>query len=258
MTASSSLPLEVWLAFWRWRQRYHRYTVEGLHHLPTDRSALIVGYHARPLAYDLCMLTVEVYERRGRLPRMLVHRGVEVIPPLAWLQHGLGFLTSEDVEDAVQKGELIMTAPGGVAEACRSACDRYRVSWGTHVGYLKLALEHDLPIIPVAAAGADDTYVGLTDAVPLARRLGLPSDWAWLAWLGVGPLGLWPISPPFPVPIRQLIGEPIHLRAEGPVDPKDPAALARLHERVTDTVQALLERARTIPSPASGRGAAPH
>jgi 1-acyl-sn-glycerol-3-phosphate acyltransferase len=252
MTAASSLPLAVWLAFWRWRQRYHRYTVEGLQHLPAGRSALIVGYHARPLAYDLCMLTVEMYERRGQLPRMLVHRGVEVIPPLAWLQRGLGFITGDDVTDAVRRGELIMTTPGGVAEACRSACDRYRVAWGHHTGYLRLALHHHLPIVPVAAAGADDTYIGLTDAVPLADWLGLPRDWAWLAWLGVGPLGLWPISPPFPVRIRQLIGEPIHLQAEGAVNPDDTEALARLHDRVVKTVQALLDRVHTIPSPAPG------
>jgi 1-acyl-sn-glycerol-3-phosphate acyltransferase len=247
-----TLPLEVWLAFWRWRQRYHRYSVEGLHHVPTDRSALIVGYHARPLAYDLCMLTVELYERRGRLPRMLVHRGVELIPPLAWLRRGLGFIAGNDVTDAVRHGDVIMTAPGGVAEACRSACDRYRVSWGTHTGYLKLAIRHELAIVPVAAAGADDTYIGLTDAVPLARCLGLPSDWAWVAWVGVGPLGLWPVSPPFPVRIRQLIGEPIDPHAEGAVDPDDPEALARLHGRVVKAVQALLDRVRTIPPPAPG------
>jgi 1-acyl-sn-glycerol-3-phosphate acyltransferase len=247
MIRSSSLPLDVWLAFWRWRQRYHRYTVEGLHHVPTDKPALLVGYHARPLAYDLCMLTVELYERRGRLPRMLVHRGVEMIPPLAWLQRGLGFITDDDVGTAVAGNEIIMTAPGGIGEACRSACDRYRVNWGTHMGYLKLAIQHQLPIVPVAAAGADDTYIGLTDAVPVARCLGLPRDWEWLAWLGIGLLGPWPISPPFPVRMRQLIGEPINLQADGQVAPNDPAVLAHLHGKVCSVVQNLLDRVRVIP-----------
>ena len=50
--------LLAWLAGWRAMQRYHRYSVEGIDHLDTDDSLLLVAYHGRPIAHDQCMLSV--------------------------------------------------------------------------------------------------------------------------------------------------------------------------------------------------------
>jgi 1-acyl-sn-glycerol-3-phosphate acyltransferase/alkylhydroperoxidase/carboxymuconolactone decarboxylase family protein YurZ len=258
MTTSAALPMQLWLGYWRYRRIYHRYSVEGLEHLDGP-PALIVGYHGRGLAYDLCMLTVTLYERFGYLPRTLVHRGVEWIPPLKWLSDGLGFVTGDGhaLAAAVAQGQHVITAPGGTAEACRSFRDRYRVSWGDHVGYLRLALKHGLRIVPVAAAGVDDTYIGLNGGPALGRRLGLPRDWAWALWIGVGPIGVWPFSPPFPARIRQLIGEAIDVRASG-VRADDRDALLSVHREITASVQALLDRARGAASgvPVMGNGRA--
>ena len=138
-----------------------------------------------------------------------------------------------------------MVTPGGPREGCRSFRDRYRVLWGERTGYLRLALKYGLRIVPVGAAGADGAYVGLNDAEALGRRLGLPPRWAYLAWIGFGPLGPFPFSPPFPVRVRQLVGEPID---PGPVEPDDRDGLLRLHRRVTGAVQALLDRARGLPA----------
>jgi 1-acyl-sn-glycerol-3-phosphate acyltransferase len=254
MTAAG-LPLRLWLAYWRLLQRYHRYTVEGLEHLDGP-AALVVGYHGRPLAYDMCMLTVALHDRHGYLPHGVVHRGMKHLPVLRWLIAGLGFITADgdDVAEAVARGEHIVVTPGGANEGCRSFRHRYRVHWGEGVGYLRLALRHGLPVVPVAAAGADDAYIGLNDAEPLGRRLGLPRDWRWLPWLGFGPLGPYPLSPPFPVRMRQLIGAPIDLRSGGPVSLDDRPALLRLHARVQEAVQELLDRARSVaPSVPAGR-----
>ena len=134
--------------------------------------------------------------------------------------------------------------PGGAREGCRGLRDRYRVDWGNGVGYLRLALRHGLSIVPVAAAGADGAYIGLNDADRLGRRLGLPRDWTWLPWLGLGPLGPYPLSPPFPVRMRQLVGEPIDPGSDGRISLDDRAGLLCLHARVQRAVQELLDRAR--------------
>ncbi len=241
-----NLPLAAWLAFWRWRQLYHRYTVEGLEHLDGRRAMLIVGYHGRPFAYDMCMLTVALYDRLGYLPHGVVHKGVDVLPGLRLVTDALGFVTTDDasVAAAVARGEHVMVTPGGADEGCRGFDGRYRVAWGDRTGYLRLALRHGLAIVPVAADGVDDTYVAFWDAAPLGRRLGLPNEWAWIPWLGVGPLGIWPLSPPFPVRMRQRIGAPIELAACGVHDARDGAGVARAHRHVTETVQALLDEVR--------------
>jgi 1-acyl-sn-glycerol-3-phosphate acyltransferase len=240
------VPLHLWLGYWRLLRRYHRYTVEGLEHLDGPGAALVVGYHGRPFAYDMCMLTVTLHERLGYLPHGFVHRGMKRIPVLRWLVDGLGFLTGDDddVARAVARGEHIVVTPGGAREGCRSYRRRYRVQWGGGVGYVRLALRHGLSIVPVAAAGADDAYIGLNDAEPLGRRLGLPPDWTWVPWLGLGPLGPYPLSPPFPVRMRQLVGAPIDPRRYGEIRLDDRPALLRIHVDVQRAVQDLLDRAR--------------
>jgi 1-acyl-sn-glycerol-3-phosphate acyltransferase len=249
------IPLRLWLAVWRLAQRYHRYTVEGLEHLDGPRAALIVGYHGRPFAFDLCMMTVALHDRLGYFPHAIVHRGVNRVPPLGWVIRRLGGLTGDGPElaAAVARGEHIMVTPGGAREGTRPFWDRYRVHWGERLGYLRLALRYDLPIVPVGTAGADGTYVGFTNAEAVGRRLGLPADWAWLPWIAFGPLGLFPFSPPFPVRLRQLVGEPIDPGADGGARLDDRDSLLRLHRRVAGAVQALLDRARHVGRPREGR-----
>ncbi len=234
-----NLPLEAWLAAFRLARRYHRYEVSGLSRLERPGAALLVGYHGRPIAYDLCMLTVTMYERLGYLPHGVVHRYIERQPVMKWVSDRLGFVTEDGdaVERAVARGEHILVQPGGTREGCRSHRHRYEVDWGHRTGYLRLAIRHGLPIIPIAASGVDDGYLGLNDGYRLGKRLGAPGGLP--LWFGLGPLGLWPWSPPFPVKIRQLIGEPIVWPRS--LDPGDPAALLALHQRVGRAVQDLLD-----------------
>lgn len=234
------LARRAWLTFWGAMRRYHRYEVEGFAHLERAGSALLVGYHGRPIAHDLCMLTVTVHERLGYLPHGVIHGYFGHNARLRRAVDDLGFVTGdgEAIAAAVARGEHIMVQPGGTREGCRSTLHRHTVDWGERTGYLRLALRHGLPIIPVAGAGVDDGYVGLNDGAALGRRLGVPHRVP--VWFGVGPLGLWPLSPPFPVKMRQVIGAPIETRG---IDTRDEAAIAQLHQRVKGAVQALLDEA---------------
>jgi hypothetical protein len=186
---------------------------------------------------------VTLYEQLGYMPHGVIHGAFERQPTLKWLIDGLGFVTGdgEGMAAAVARGELILVQPGGTREGCRSFRHRYQVDWGERVGYLRLALRYGLPIVPVAASGVDDGYIGLNDGYTLGKRLGVPHQLP--VWLGLGPTGLWPFSPPFPVKVRQVVGEPIDLTAGGPVDPGDRPALLALHRKVAAAVQALLKRA---------------
>jgi 1-acyl-sn-glycerol-3-phosphate acyltransferase len=233
----------AWLRYWRTYQRYHRYEVRGFEHLATGPAALIVGYHGRSIARDLCMLSVHVHDRLGYMPHAIFHRAFGTVPFLRPVMEGVDGVPGDApaLAAAVARGEHVLVTPGGTREGCRSFRDRYRVDWGRRTGYLRLALRLGLDVVPVAAAGTDDTYVGLNDGHAWGRRARLPLDLP--LWLGLGPLGPWPLSPPFPVRIRQLVGPRIALPA---VDPADRAALGALHERVTGAVQALLEEARRV------------
>ena len=238
------VPLQLYLAAWRSARRYFRYEVEGLENLDLGRSALIVGYHGRPVAYDVCILLLEMYERHGVMPHGIIHSAAHANPVLKWLSDGLGFVTGDgpDIAAAVARGEHIVVVPGGVREACRSVRTRYQVNWGPRRGYLKLALRYGLPVIPVAASGVDDAYIGFNDGYALGKWVHMPARLP--LWFGLGPTGFWPFSPPFPVKIRQRIGQPIDLEASGPLDPEDADALTACHQRVTSAIQDLLAAAR--------------
>jgi hypothetical protein len=157
---------------------------------------------------------------------------------------GVGFVSGdgEEMAQVIARGEPVIVTPGGTREGCRSSRQRYRVDWGERVGYLHLALKYKLPVLPAASMGVDDTYLGLNDGYRWGKRLKVPGRMP--LWLGVGPLGLWPLSPPFPSRITLQLGEPLHLEAEGPVDPSDRERLLVLHRRVVGAVQGLLDGAR--------------
>ena len=238
--------LHAWLAHWRLRQRYHRYSVEGLEKLDGPEPALLVGYHGRPVAYDICLLSVALYDRLGYLPHGILDRNTSDIPLVGRsIVDGLGCVTGNDdrLRACVAQGEHIVVTPGGASEGLRSARTRYRVHWKRRIGFVRLALEHGLRIVPVAASGVDDTYLGLYDWHALAGRLGVSRHWP--LWAGVGPLGLFPFSPPFPVRIRQLIGDPVRIDDLGLCASDDDAALLPAQRRVRDAVQELLVRARS-------------
>lgn len=229
----------AWIQGWRAMARYHRYEVHGLDNLRLGRAALIVGYHGRPLAHDQCMLTVAIHDALGYLPHGVIH-GAMQSPGLKRITDELGFVSGDgpDVEAAVARGEHLLVQPGGTKEGCRSYRHRYRVRWGRRRGYLRLAIRHGLPIVPAAASGVDDCFIGLNDGYAWGKRLNVPLRLP--AWVGVGPMGLWPFSPPFPVKIRQHIGAPIW----PDVDLDDQDGIERLHAQVSGAVQGLLNDAR--------------
>jgi hypothetical protein len=223
---------------------YHRYQIEGFEQLERPGAALLVGYHGRPLAFDQCMLTVTIFERLGYLPHGVINDVLASRPRLKRWVDQLGFVTGDGprIAEAVARGEHVMVQPGGVREAARSWRAKYRVEWGNRRGYLKLALRHRLPIIPLAADGVDDAFVGVNDGYALSTRLGLPKQLP--LWLGFGIGGPWPLAAPLPVQITQRIGAPIDPAAEGVVDERDADGLTRLHAKVSGAVQALLDRGR--------------
>src|SRR5262249_17262564 len=116
----------AWLAYWGALRAYHRYEVEGFEHLEGP-AALLVGYHGRPIAHDLCMLTVTIHERLGYLPHGVIHAAFGEAPVLRDVVDGLGFVTGDGprVAEAVARGEHILVQPGGTREGCRSFRHRY-------------------------------------------------------------------------------------------------------------------------------------
>jgi 1-acyl-sn-glycerol-3-phosphate acyltransferase len=228
--ASTALPLATF-RFWR---QYFRYETEGFEILATAEPSLIVAYHGGPWTFDLFMLATQMHDELGYFPRAVWH-------PLWWRVPGVrdavvelggipGRPSDDEMAELKARGQHLVIAPGGTREGLRPFWRRGRIDFGARRGYLRLALAYDLPIIPVVASGLDETFVGLNDGHALSRRLfgsGGPP-----VWLGLGLGGVWPLALPFPVKIRQRVGQPIEVAS---------LPLEEAHERVTATLQSMLD-----------------
>jgi 1-acyl-sn-glycerol-3-phosphate acyltransferase len=187
------------------------------------------------------MLGDRMHDELGYFPRAVWHWLWWTIPGLREAVTELGGLraapTPEEMAELKARGEHLIVAPGGMREAMRPFWADGRVDLGDRRGYLRLALRHDLPIIPVVATGLDATFVGFNDGYRTSRRLFRRGDLP--AWLAVGMGGIWPLALPFPAKIRQRIGDPILLGTLPAGDEDDRLELA--HEHVTTTLQAMLD-----------------
>ncbi len=226
-----------------WR-RYFRFETEGFEVLRDTETSLIVGYHGGPWTFDLWMLGDRMHDQLGYFPRAVWHWLWWAVPGLSHVVGDLGGLrgapSPDEIDDLRARGEHLILAPGGMREAMRPFWDEGRVDLGDRRGYLRLALRHDLPIIPVVATGLDATFVGLNDGYRTSRCVFGRGDLP--AWLAFGMGGVWPLALPFPAKIRQRIGEPLRLGAPPASDEEERLELA--HERVATTLQAMLDDLR--------------
>jgi 1-acyl-sn-glycerol-3-phosphate acyltransferase len=209
------------LATFRLWTQYFRYETEGFDILASAEPSLIVAYHGGPWTFDLWMLAVRMHDELGYFPGAVWHPFWWRIPAFRQVVTGLGGLpglpTALDVAGMRSRGEHFVVAPGGTREGLRPFWRSRRVDFGRRRGYLRLAQAHDLPIIPVAASGLDDMFIGLNNGP---------------AWVALGLGGVWPLALPFPVKVRQRIGEPISVGS---------LPLEVAHVRVTETLQSLLD-----------------
>jgi 1-acyl-sn-glycerol-3-phosphate acyltransferase len=246
--------LRFWLRAGEALAAWHRFGVVGVEKLDAPGPRLLVAYHGRGFATDMIVLSALLWHRHGALPHSFLHGAFDAHPRLLAFNAALGFLTGDGpaVAEAAARGEDFILLPGGTREANRSWRVRYRVDWGQRSGFLRMALEHGLQIVPIAAAGVDSTYLGLNDGYHWSKRLELPARVP--GWLALGPLGPFPPSPPFPVRVLQLVGDPIDPRCFG-VEPQDRDGLARASLEVQAEVQRLLDRARVLKRQGDAAGA---
>lgn len=144
----------------------------------------------------------------------------------------------------------VMVMPGGDVDAWRPYSMRYQVRFAGRKGYARIALKANVPIVPIANAGAQETFIVLTDGQWLAlafnlKKLARAHIWPIhlsLPWgLAIGPLPHIPI----PTRLRYRIGTPIEPpeRVQPGTEPS-PALIDAYDALVRAAVQNLLDELR--------------
>jgi 1-acyl-sn-glycerol-3-phosphate acyltransferase len=237
-----SLP-RLWLA----SSLYFRGEVRGLGNIPETGPVLMVGNHSGGnLTPDTTVFTLAFYAYFGveRAFYQLAHNLVLSLPGLGALRkYGTVAASPDNARTALESGAALLVYPGGDYEVHRPIWEGNRVDFGGRKGFIRLALEHDVPIVPVVAIGGQETSVFLSRGEGLAKLLALdrlfrlkvlPISLA-IPWgLNVGDmLGHWPL--PAKITVEAL--PPIHLRDEFGPDPD----LDEVYDHVMRVMQETLD-----------------
>jgi 1-acyl-sn-glycerol-3-phosphate acyltransferase len=234
---------------------YHRGVVRGLENIPDEGPVLLVGNHSGgTLIADTFVFAAEFYAHFGPQRRFhqLAHDVAARIPATGLSRWGTVAASHDNARRAFDKGAPVLVYPGGDYETFRPSWQSDRVDFGGRKGFIKLALEREVPIVPVVAIGGQETALFLTRGQRAAKLTG----WANLTRIKVLPVAL---APPFGVSVLDLPTR-IPLPAKITIDVLPPIDLAErfgpdpeyehVYEEITGEMQealSVLQEERTLP-----------
>jgi 1-acyl-sn-glycerol-3-phosphate acyltransferase len=167
-----TIPL-IWPALKAW----FRPDVRGLDRIPAGGPVLLVGNHSGGnVAPDTLIFTAAFIRRFGaRRPFFqLAHHLVVAAPWLALLRrYGTIEASTDNARAALRAGAAMLVYPGGDWEAHRPVWQGHRVDFHGRRGFVRLALDTGVPLVPVVAIGGQETALFLSRGEPVVRALGL-------------------------------------------------------------------------------------
>jgi 1-acyl-sn-glycerol-3-phosphate acyltransferase len=228
---------------------YHRAEVRGLGNIPEEGPVLLVGNHSGgTLISDTFVLGQAFYDHFGPLRRFhqLAHDLVFKIPGAraSLSRYGTVPASPANMERALDLGAALLVYPGGDHETYRPSWESAKIDFAGRTGFVRLALEHRTPIVPVVAIGGQETALFLGQGRQIAELLRLDR----LLRVKVFPAQ---IGPPYGVTVMDLPGRiplpaKITIRALPKIDLAErlgpDADEDDAYELVTSTMQRALDK----------------
>jgi 1-acyl-sn-glycerol-3-phosphate acyltransferase len=234
---------------------YFRSEVRGMDNIPRSGPVLLVGNHSGgTLIADTFVFATEFYSHFGPQRRFhqLAHDVAARIPATGISRWGTVAASHDNARKAFDRGAPVLVYPGGDYETFRPSWQSDRVDFGGRKGFIKLALERQVPIVPIVAIGGQETALFLTRGERAARLTG----WADLTRIKVLPVAL---APPFGVSVLDLPTR-IPLPAKITIEVLPPIDLAKRfgpdpeHQQIYDEITGEMQEAlselqeeRTLP-----------
>jgi 1-acyl-sn-glycerol-3-phosphate acyltransferase len=215
---------------WLYRH-YHRVETFGIENVPAGR-VLLVSNHSGQLPMDGAMIGVALMMEASppRAIRSMVEKWVPTLPYVSAFFARVGQIvgTPENCRRLLSAGEAILVFPEGMRGISKLWPQRYQLQ-DFGLGFMRLALETDTPIVPVAVIGAEEQAPALMDLKPLAKLLGFPAF----------PITATGLPIPLPTKYRLYFGEPLHFT--GRADDED-SELDKKVRTVRAAIQAMIHQ----------------
>ena len=216
--------------FWLYRH-YHRVETFGIEKVPKGR-VLLISNHSGQLPMDGAMIGVALLLEADppRAIRSMVEKWVPSLPYVSTFMARVGQIvgTPENCRRLLEADEAILVFPEGVRGLGKLWPQRYQLQ-DFGLGFMRLALETNTPIVPIAVVGAEEQSPALVDVKPLAKLLGFPSF----------PLTVTGMPLPLPTKYRIYFGDP--LRFTGRADDED-SELDKKVRTVKTAIQGMLNQ----------------
>jgi 1-acyl-sn-glycerol-3-phosphate acyltransferase len=238
-----------------WLERYAGYfrpEVRGFENVPAAGPFLVVGNHSGGATPpDMPILMTAWWRERGLDEPVygLFHSFFLSLPGIGPAVRRAGALDANPAASAevLRQGGVVLVYPGGDHEAYRPWGDRNRIDFAGRTGFVRLALEQGVPIVPAVSSGAQESIVVLSRGEQLARVMPHLRMWRLkVCPISVGPpwgLAIGLPTVPMPAKVTVQLCPPIDLMAElGEGVAEDPEALELGYRRVTTTMQSVLDQ----------------
>jgi 1-acyl-sn-glycerol-3-phosphate acyltransferase len=168
---------------------YFRVQIEGQENIPKRGGALIIPNHSGVSGFDAMVLHHEITRASGRYPRVLTHHLWFLTKTTSIPAERLGFIeaTTENGLKALKKKQLVDLFPEGEYGNFKPSNKAYQLQ-DFKRGFVRMAIEAGVPIIPVLILGAEESHVNLSRlkltkylrglVLPLPLNIiPLPSKW---------------------------------------------------------------------------------
>lgn len=219
---------------------YWRVEVQGIQNIPKKGRCLLVANHSGMLPYDGAMITVACLKKHParRSVRFLIEDFVYHFPFLGTFMHRIGAVRAcpENATWLLKKEELVLVFPEGVKGLGKLYSERYQLKRFGRGGFVRLAIETQTPIVPVAIVGAEEIHPIIWKSSILAKAMGVPYLPVTPTFPWFGPAGLIPL----PTKWKIQFGKPFLFNDYKAKDAEDVLLVQTLSEKVQARIQTMV------------------
>lgn len=233
--------IRQWWPVVRMAQRiWHRPEVRNIERLPSGACLVVSNHSGGALSMDAPILFEAFAAHNGvDRPAYLLAHDVLFKTPLGALMKRWGIVPANPgvASTALKEGGVVLVFPGGDEDVYRPTTNATVIDFHGRTGYLKLAAEAGVPIVPVVSIGGQETQLFLSNGTKLAKALQLPKFLrarVMPVTLGM-PFGVAPLNLPLP--------SKIVVQVLDPVDPPAVDAGAQERAAVDKYIRSVMQRA---------------
>jgi 1-acyl-sn-glycerol-3-phosphate acyltransferase len=216
--------------------KYFRVETHGIEHIPSSGPVLIVANHSGQLPIDGTLIGYAVANREHapRYPRAMIERFFPTVPYVGNVLNQLGAVLGDPTNCAkmLDNGEAVIVFPEGIRGSGKPYSKRYELQrFGN--GFVRLAMEHNTPIVPVGVVGCEETIPAIANIKPLAKMLGIPYV---------------PVALPviFPAKVHLNFGKPIYFDNEELTEDQVVRRVEKVKKAINGLIAKGLEQRKSI------------